>query len=104
MRGLNRKHIKHLSDRPNLKVRDHWEQLDVDERIKLGIGEIVVICTNNQQPSPLDINLCLCFYMIYIYAKMDIWRRTLLIIGIVIIFSGVLQFEGRGYFIMLRCI
>ena len=42
------------------------------DNIKVDIGEIVVIYTNNQSPSPSDANLSLCFYMIYVRTKIDV--------------------------------
>jgi hypothetical protein len=35
MLGMMEKGMKHYSDRSDLKGRDHWKQVDVNERIKL---------------------------------------------------------------------
>jgi hypothetical protein len=72
--------------------------------MKEDLGEIVVICTNNQLPSPLDVNLSLCYDMICLHTKTDIQQAPLLIVRIVIVFSGVLLLEGRGYFVTSRCV
>jgi hypothetical protein len=60
------------------------------------LGEIVVICTNNQLPTPLDVNLSLCYYMICLHTKIDVQQAPLLIARTVIVFSVVLPLEGRG--------